>query len=127
MGASATTPLRYRLDNPLAPAPPAAGEPTETGVYAQAIELGLDLLERPKRGGGPERVRVQHAKQRMTVFERIMGLDGRFTRACGLRHRGLTLSGDRLSMPRRMPGPGGGKTVERRIGDFAINLGLSRR
>ena len=38
---------------------------------------GCELLERPKRGGGPERVRVQHAKSRMTVFERIKVLTDR--------------------------------------------------
>jgi len=35
------------------------------------------LLERPRRGGGIDRVRVQHAKQRMTVWERIKVLTDR--------------------------------------------------
>jgi acetyl-CoA carboxylase carboxyltransferase component len=70
---------RYRLDNPLAPevtidsspqAPPAT-------IYDQAMELGRELLARPKRGGGPDRVRVQHAKHRMTVFERLRVLTAR--------------------------------------------------
>ena len=46
-------------------------------AYEQALELGRELLERPKRGGGPDRVRVQHAKGRMTVFERIRVLTDR--------------------------------------------------
>ncbi len=70
---------RYRLDNPLAPETPieSASEAQATTIYDQAIELGRELLERPKRGGGPDRVRVQHAKQRMTVFERIRVLTAR--------------------------------------------------
>jgi acetyl-CoA carboxylase carboxyltransferase component len=71
MAAATGTSPRYRLDNPLAPAPAAANGAGDTGPYAVALELGRELLERPKRGGGADRVRVQHAKQRMTVFERI--------------------------------------------------------
>jgi acetyl-CoA carboxylase carboxyltransferase component len=41
------------------------------GIYHDALELGEELTERPLRGGGPARVRVQHAKGRMTVWERI--------------------------------------------------------
>src|SRR5262249_15953255 len=37
--------------------------------YEESMERGRELLERPKRGGGLARVRVQHAKNRMTVFE----------------------------------------------------------
>src|SRR5262245_56183004 len=74
MSAPAKSP-RYRLDNPLAPND--AADPAPTEPYGQALELGLELLERPKRGGGPERVRIQHAKQRMTVFERIRVLTDR--------------------------------------------------
>ncbi len=39
--------------------------------YEESVERGRELLERPKRGGGLARVRVQHAKNRMTVFERL--------------------------------------------------------
>src|SRR5438552_1981122 len=74
--AAPSTSSRYRLDNPLAPAPGASGA-AASDVYGQALELGLELLERPKRGGGPERVRTQHAKQRMTVFERLRVLSDR--------------------------------------------------
>ncbi|MDJ0866697.1 MAG: carboxyl transferase domain-containing protein [Myxococcota bacterium] len=34
-------------------------------------------MERPRRGGGPARVRVQHSKDRMTVFERLRVLSER--------------------------------------------------
>jgi len=65
----------YALDNPLAP-PPAAAESTvslhpSAALYEEALALGRELVERPTRGGGLARVRVQHAKNRMTVFERI--------------------------------------------------------
>ena len=59
-----------------APRRPRAPRPTSAPTR-QALELGLELLERPKRGGGPDRVRTQHAKQRMTVFERIRVLSDR--------------------------------------------------
>lgn len=62
----------YSLSNPLAPPAPAmhAGD----GPYDQALALGRELQERPKRGGGPDRVLVQHVKSRMTVWERIQVL-----------------------------------------------------
>src|SRR5882724_8969746 len=77
MAAPAMNDPRYRLDNPLAPAAAAADGEADTGHYTDALELGRELLERPKRGGGPDRVRVQHAKQRMTVFERLRVLSDR--------------------------------------------------
>ena len=40
-------------------------------IYEEALDVGRDLLVRPMRGGGRDRVRVQHAKGWMTVFERI--------------------------------------------------------
>ena len=69
-----STATDFSLENPLAPAPPAP--PTEGAhpparVYEEALELGRELTERPTRGGGIDRVRVQHSKDRMTVFERI--------------------------------------------------------
>ena len=61
---------RYTLDNPLKPrADDPAGD--AVGAYDEALALGEELLAKPQRGGGPARVRVQHAKRRMTVFERI--------------------------------------------------------
>ena len=58
----------YRLDNPLRARRAVAGS---SGPYQDSIELGRKLLARPKRGGGPDRVRVQHRKHRMTVWERL--------------------------------------------------------
>ena len=69
---------QYSLENPLcgAPASPAE-EPKAPTVYESALELGQELLEKPELGGGPARVRVQHAKQRMTVFEGLKVLTDR--------------------------------------------------
>ncbi|MFO0687768.1 MAG: carboxyl transferase domain-containing protein [Myxococcota bacterium] len=64
----------YALRNPLAPQPNerAASAPArKKGVYDAALEMGAELHARPLAGGGPARVRVQHAKNRMTVWERI--------------------------------------------------------
>ena len=66
------TASNYSLENPFAEAPVSTG-PIKTGgtIYDAALALGEDLLEKPMAGGGPDRVRTQHAKGRMTVFERI--------------------------------------------------------
>jgi methylmalonyl-CoA decarboxylase subunit alpha len=69
-----TTP-RYRFDNPLAST--RRVDTLGQGPYASALALGEELMQRPRRGGGPDRVRVQHAKQRMTVWERIRVLTDR--------------------------------------------------
>jgi len=47
------------------------------GIYDEALRLGEELNERPLRGGGTDRVRTQHAKDRMTVWERIKVLTDR--------------------------------------------------
>ncbi|MEM9177642.1 MAG: carboxyl transferase domain-containing protein, partial [Myxococcota bacterium] len=68
---------QYTLQNPLpevaddakTDAPLANG--AAPGPYDKALDLGEDLNERPLVGGGPARVRVQHSKNRMTVWERI--------------------------------------------------------
>ena len=73
-------PPRYALDNPLAPRALAKRrDPTHRSArfYEASLELGRELLERPKQGGGLDRVRVQHAKGRMTVWERIQVLTDR--------------------------------------------------
>lgn len=41
------------------------------GPYEEALEMGRELLGRPVKGGGPQRILTQHSKGRMTVFERI--------------------------------------------------------
>jgi acetyl-CoA carboxylase carboxyltransferase component len=73
-------PPSHALDNPLAPrVETKRRESTHRSArfYEDSIELGRELLERPKQGGGLDRVRVQHAKGRMTVFERIRVLTDR--------------------------------------------------
>lgn len=65
----------YSLENPFAsqaePAPSEAPMRSGGTVYDAARNLGEELLHKPIQGGGLARVRVQHAKGRMTVFERI--------------------------------------------------------
>jgi len=71
----------YLLENPLRREPHGArdagpdpdGPQSQAALhpYDEALVVGRELLERPHRGGGPDRVRVQHAKGRMTVWERI--------------------------------------------------------
>jgi acetyl-CoA carboxylase carboxyltransferase component len=60
----------YMLSNPLRPAQPPE-ESAVSGPYAEARRLGEELRRRPRLGGGLARVRTQHAKGRMTVWERI--------------------------------------------------------
>jgi len=73
------TQATHTLENPLAATeaapeamPLAADSPAaaET-IYDKALALGRDLRSRPVGGGGASRIRVQHSKDRMTVFERI--------------------------------------------------------
>ncbi|MCH2271722.1 MAG: acetyl-CoA carboxylase carboxyltransferase subunit, partial [SAR324 cluster bacterium] len=40
-------------------------------LYDKMLARGEELLKKPLRGGGESRVRVQHSKGRMTVWERI--------------------------------------------------------
>jgi acetyl-CoA carboxylase carboxyltransferase component len=65
---------RYSLENPFAKRASDHPDAAPANFYEEALVLGDELLERPKRGGGPSRVRVQHSKHRMTVFERIQCL-----------------------------------------------------
>jgi acetyl-CoA carboxylase carboxyltransferase component len=72
----------YTLDNPLRPdATPLravpAEEATQPGLYDAALAQGRELVMRPRLGGGLARVRTQHAKGRMTVWERIKVLTQR--------------------------------------------------
>jgi hypothetical protein len=74
--------LEYSLENPLIrpPAHPAhVGHAKTAGgrAYDAALAMGEELMTRPLRGGGPDRVRTQHAKNRMTVWERIKVLTDR--------------------------------------------------
>ena len=75
-----STATEYSLENPLAPKPVGPltdGAHPPAAVYEEALECGREMNERPTRGGGVGRVRVQHSKQRMTVFERIRVLTER--------------------------------------------------
>jgi len=75
-----STATEYSLENPLAPTPVGPltdGAHPPAAVYEEALEFGREMNERPTRGGGVGRVRVQHSKQRMTVFERIRVLTER--------------------------------------------------
>ena len=40
-------------------------------LYEQMLTRGEELLQKPLLGGGESKVRVQHSKGRMTVWERI--------------------------------------------------------
>ncbi len=44
---------------------------TKGTLYEQMLQRGEELLKKPLKGGGEEKVRVQHNKGRMTVWERI--------------------------------------------------------
>ena len=65
----------YSLSNPFSQHTHAAADGAHPAapptIYEEALDLGRELLDKPTRGGGLDRVRVQHAKNRMTVFERI--------------------------------------------------------
>ena len=64
---------KLRLDNPLDPkaTEKKSAKKTKDTLYEQMLKRGEELLEKPLKGGGEEKVRVQHNKGRMTVWERI--------------------------------------------------------
>ncbi len=41
------------------------------GIYEASLQMGEELLKKPKQGGGVDRIQIQHSKERMTVWERI--------------------------------------------------------
>lgn len=59
---------QYSLNNPFKET---KAPETQTGIYDDALKLGKELIEKPILGGGEDRIRVQHSKNRMTVWERI--------------------------------------------------------
>ncbi len=64
---------KIRLDNPLdtkVSKKESVNKAKDT-LYEKMLKRGEELLEKPLKGGGEERVRVQHNKGRMTVWERI--------------------------------------------------------
>jgi methylmalonyl-CoA decarboxylase subunit alpha len=58
------------LQNPLKK-PEIQNQSKHTGIYEESLKLGEELLDKPKQGGGTDRILVQHSKDRMTVWERI--------------------------------------------------------
>ncbi|MDF3821849.1 carboxyl transferase domain-containing protein, partial [Leptospira sp. 96542] len=60
--------LQYSLNNPFKEN---KMPETKPGIYDDALGLGKELIEKPFIGGGEDRIRVQHSKNRMTVWERI--------------------------------------------------------
>ncbi|MBT7204999.1 MAG: acetyl-CoA carboxylase carboxyltransferase subunit [Deltaproteobacteria bacterium] len=60
---------RYRLDNPFATKQ--TDSDASVSTYDRMVQRGQELIELPRRGGGPDRIRTQHSKDRMTVWERI--------------------------------------------------------
>ena len=60
---------RYRLDNPFATKQTESDSSVST--YARMVKRGQELIKLPRRGGGPDRIRTQHSKDRMTIWERI--------------------------------------------------------
>ena len=59
----------YRLDNPFAIKKTELN--TSVPTYAQMVQRGQELIELPRQGGGLDRIRTQHSKDRMTIWERI--------------------------------------------------------
>ena len=43
----------------------------DPGIYETTLKAGYDLLQRPKKAAGVKNTQKQHAKRRMTVWERI--------------------------------------------------------
>ncbi len=63
-------PILPRLDNPLDKASIAA-PPAPVGAYETTIHKAKELLQRPRAAAGTVQTMRQHAKGRMTVWERI--------------------------------------------------------
>ena len=61
------------LENPFEPenAESVSVETKPEQLYEQMLTRGVELMKKPLQGGGESRVRVQHSKGRMTVWERI--------------------------------------------------------
>ncbi|HVN87857.1 MAG TPA: carboxyl transferase domain-containing protein [Candidatus Binatia bacterium] len=77
-----TTPVVPTLDNPFADGAEATSgraEPPALGAYEQAVQQGEDLRRRPYVAATTLQILRQHAKGRMTVWERIDVLQDRGT------------------------------------------------
>ena len=64
---------KLNIENPLDPKTPKSVSTNETPAmrYDQILKRGEELINKPLQGGGESRVRVQHSKGRMTVWERM--------------------------------------------------------
>lgn len=66
----------YHLNNPFTsakPTPPPAPN-SNAAAYEEMLTRGEEVAQMPRKGGGTSRVRVQHSKSRMTVWERLQVL-----------------------------------------------------
>ncbi|MBE7411106.1 MAG: acetyl-CoA carboxylase carboxyltransferase subunit [Leptospiraceae bacterium] len=63
----------YSLENPFIDSNISKQKETtrKKGIYEEIIEMGEELIAKPKLSGGVDRIQVQHSKGRMTVWERI--------------------------------------------------------
>ena len=43
----------------------------EPGLYEESLKQGYKLIQRPKKAAGVNAITRQHAKKRMTIWERI--------------------------------------------------------
>lgn len=59
----------YRLEDPLRPPVPRPED--AKNAYERSILLGAELVAKPRAGGGTDKVRLQHSKGRMTIWERV--------------------------------------------------------
>jgi acetyl-CoA carboxylase carboxyltransferase component len=60
---------QYTLEDPLRPPVPRPED--AVNPYERALLEGAELTTRARAGGGTDRIRVQHSKGRMTVWERL--------------------------------------------------------
>jgi acetyl-CoA carboxylase carboxyltransferase component len=64
----------FALDNPLAAEAPGSGPAAPAHEYDRVVRRGEELIAKGRALGGPARILQQHAKQRMTVLERMQVL-----------------------------------------------------
>ena len=62
---------KLSLDNPFSGSASSGKHKEKSSRYDEMVDRAKALKERPLHGGGEERVRTQHSKGRMTVWERI--------------------------------------------------------
>jgi acetyl-CoA carboxylase carboxyltransferase component len=72
--------VKPSLDNPLAEVAPAAEKPAALPAYDQALRDGEELNRKPYAAAGTLATLRQHARNRMTVWERVDSLQDRGAR-----------------------------------------------